>query len=184
MTSTPATGTPTTSAFTWDAAGRMTGRAGQTLSDTPDGKLATTSGQASGVSLPVIRSAPAVRGLPRCRTRSEWTGRRPCPVGVCSSTFFGTSSIRGWVYTVVVVTLACSITVCTSARANSGQRPEDKCGPLRRPGALRNHRRGQGNPHGRAWPGRGRRHAEPPDGVTARQEAALRCLGREGVAPR
>ncbi|MDQ0238926.1 NucA/NucB deoxyribonuclease domain-containing protein [Arthrobacter bambusae] len=47
MTSTPATGTPATSTFTWDAAGRMTGRAGETLSYTADGKLATTTGSSA-----------------------------------------------------------------------------------------------------------------------------------------
>lgn len=40
ITSTAAGATPAN--FTWDAAGRMTGRAGQTLTYTPDGLLATT----------------------------------------------------------------------------------------------------------------------------------------------
>lgn len=44
MTSTPATGTATSASFGWDAAGRMTTRAGQTLNYTADGKLAGTSG--------------------------------------------------------------------------------------------------------------------------------------------
>ena len=45
IVSTPGTGgAATTQNFTWDAAGRMTGRAGQTLAYTPDGVLATTTG--------------------------------------------------------------------------------------------------------------------------------------------
>lgn len=59
LTSTPATGSPTTSTFTWDAAGRMTGRAGETLSYTPDGKLATTTGTSS---LPVNPNPSATGG--------------------------------------------------------------------------------------------------------------------------
>lgn len=47
MTSTAATGQSTTSTFTWDAAGRMTNRAGETLAYTPDGKLATTTGSSA-----------------------------------------------------------------------------------------------------------------------------------------
>ncbi|MFE4195610.1 HYD1 signature containing ADP-ribosyltransferase family protein [Paenarthrobacter sp. NPDC056912] len=42
ITSTAAGATPWN--FTWDAAGRMTGRAGQTMTYTPDGLLATTTG--------------------------------------------------------------------------------------------------------------------------------------------
>ncbi|MFF2298759.1 RHS repeat-associated core domain-containing protein [Arthrobacter sp. NPDC058127] len=61
MTSTPATGTPTTNTFTWDAAGRMTGRAGETLSYAPDGKLATTTGTAT---LPVNPNPSASAGTP------------------------------------------------------------------------------------------------------------------------
>lgn len=61
MTSTPATGTPTTNTFTWDAAGRMTGRAGETLSYAPDGKLATTTGTAT---LPVNPNPSATAGTP------------------------------------------------------------------------------------------------------------------------
>lgn len=44
IVSTPATGTPLTQSFTWDAAGRMTNRATQTLTYTPDGRLDTTTG--------------------------------------------------------------------------------------------------------------------------------------------
>ncbi|WP_332602562.1 RHS repeat-associated core domain-containing protein [Arthrobacter sp. S2(2024)] len=61
MTSTPATGTPATSTFTWDAAGRMTGRAGETLSYTPDGKLATTTGSST---LPANPNPSAAAGTP------------------------------------------------------------------------------------------------------------------------
>ncbi|MFW0774900.1 RHS repeat-associated core domain-containing protein [Paenarthrobacter nitroguajacolicus] len=44
IVSTPAIGTPTTQAFTWDAAGRLTDRADQTLTYTLDGRLDTTTG--------------------------------------------------------------------------------------------------------------------------------------------
>ncbi|MFJ3958069.1 colicin E5-related ribonuclease [Arthrobacter sp. NPDC090010] len=44
LTSTLASGASTNYAFAWDAAGRMTGRAGQTLKYTEDGKLAGTVG--------------------------------------------------------------------------------------------------------------------------------------------
>ncbi|MDQ0242438.1 colicin E5-related ribonuclease [Arthrobacter bambusae] len=61
MTSTPATGTPATSTFTWDGAGRMTGRAGETLAYTPDGKLATTAGSST---LPANPNPSASAGTP------------------------------------------------------------------------------------------------------------------------
>ncbi|MEV8148478.1 hypothetical protein AB0O52_10020 [Arthrobacter sp. NPDC080073] len=61
MASTPATGTPATNTFTWDAAGRMTGRAGETLSYAPDGKLATATGTSS---LPVNPNPSATAGTP------------------------------------------------------------------------------------------------------------------------
>ncbi|GAA3320475.1 RHS repeat-associated core domain-containing protein [Arthrobacter ramosus] len=61
MTSTPATGTPATSTFTWDAAGRMTGRAGETLAYTADGKLATTTGSPT---LPANPNPSATAGTP------------------------------------------------------------------------------------------------------------------------
>ncbi|MFK4299852.1 RHS repeat-associated protein [Arthrobacter sp. GAS37] len=61
MTSTPATGSPATSTFSWDAAGRMTGRAGETLNYTPDGKLATTTGTSS---LPANPNPSAAAGTP------------------------------------------------------------------------------------------------------------------------
>ena len=66
MTSTPAAGTPTTNTFTWDAAGRMTGRAGETLSYAPDGKLATTTGTAT---LPVNPNPSATAGTPPAHRR-------------------------------------------------------------------------------------------------------------------
>ncbi|BCW86100.1 type IV secretion protein Rhs [Arthrobacter sp. NicSoilE8] len=44
VVSTPAGGTPTTRSLTWDAAGRLTSRAGQTLTYTLDGRLDTTTG--------------------------------------------------------------------------------------------------------------------------------------------
>ncbi|MFK0005094.1 NucA/NucB deoxyribonuclease domain-containing protein [Paenarthrobacter sp. NPDC090522] len=44
VVSTPAGGTATTRPLTWDAAGRLTGRAGQTLTYTLDGRLDTTVG--------------------------------------------------------------------------------------------------------------------------------------------
>ncbi|MFF2297406.1 RHS repeat-associated core domain-containing protein [Arthrobacter sp. NPDC058127] len=61
LTSTPATGTATTSTFSWDAAGRMSGRAGETLSYTADGKLATTTGAST---LPVNPNPSATAGTP------------------------------------------------------------------------------------------------------------------------
>jgi RHS repeat-associated protein len=44
MTSTPSAGAATNSSFTWDTAGRMTGRAGETLTYTLDGLISTTAG--------------------------------------------------------------------------------------------------------------------------------------------
>ena len=61
QTSTPATGSPTTNTVTWDAAGRMSGRAGETLTYTPDGKLATTTGTSG---LPVNPNPSATAGTP------------------------------------------------------------------------------------------------------------------------
>ncbi|MDP9904517.1 colicin D domain-containing protein [Arthrobacter bambusae] len=61
MTSTPATGSPATSTFAWDGAGRMTGRAGETLAYTPDGKLATTTGSSA---LPANPNPSAAAGTP------------------------------------------------------------------------------------------------------------------------
>ncbi|MGO4652194.1 RHS repeat-associated core domain-containing protein [Arthrobacter sp. 2RAF22] len=61
MTSTPATGSPATSTFTWDGAGRMTGRAGETLAYTPDGKLLTTAGSST---LPANPNPSAGAGTP------------------------------------------------------------------------------------------------------------------------
>ncbi len=42
--STPPSGSPVTQDFTWDAAGRMTNRARQVLTYTPDGRMSTTTG--------------------------------------------------------------------------------------------------------------------------------------------
>lgn len=61
MTSTAATGQSTTSTFTWDPAGRMTSRGGETLTYTPDGKLATTNGTSS---LPANPNPSAGAGTP------------------------------------------------------------------------------------------------------------------------
>ncbi|BCW43995.1 RHS repeat-associated core domain-containing protein [Arthrobacter sp. StoSoilB5] len=54
-------GTPTTRTFTWDAAGRMTGRAGQTLTYTADGFLATTTGTST---VPANPNPGATNGTP------------------------------------------------------------------------------------------------------------------------
>ncbi|WP_461165381.1 RHS repeat-associated core domain-containing protein [Arthrobacter sp. R4-81] len=61
LTSTPASGAPTTSTFTWDAAGRMTGRSGQTLAYTPDGLIATSTGTST---LPANPNPSAGAGTP------------------------------------------------------------------------------------------------------------------------
>lgn len=54
-------GTATTRTFTWDAAGRMTGRAGQTLTYTADGLLATTTGAST---VPANPNPGATNGTP------------------------------------------------------------------------------------------------------------------------
>jgi len=46
VVSTPASGSASTQSFAWDVAGRMTGRAGQTLKYSADGKITGTSGKA------------------------------------------------------------------------------------------------------------------------------------------
>ncbi len=54
-------GTPTTRTFTWDAAGRMTGRAGQTLTYAADGFLGTTTGTST---VPANPNPGATNGTP------------------------------------------------------------------------------------------------------------------------
>ncbi|MDQ0104478.1 RHS repeat-associated protein [Paenarthrobacter nicotinovorans] len=54
-------GAATTQTFTWDAAGRMTGRAGQTLTYTADGRLATTTGTST---VPANPNPGAANGTP------------------------------------------------------------------------------------------------------------------------
>ncbi|MGA8789009.1 MAG: RHS repeat-associated core domain-containing protein, partial [Paenarthrobacter sp.] len=54
-------GTATTRNFTWDAAGRMTNRAGQTMTYTPDGRLATTTGSST---VPTNPNPGATNGTP------------------------------------------------------------------------------------------------------------------------
>ncbi|WP_454809651.1 RHS repeat-associated core domain-containing protein [Paenarthrobacter nitroguajacolicus] len=62
IVSTPgAGGAATTQNFTWDAAGRMTNRAGQTLTYTPDGRLATTTGTST---VPANPNPGATNGTP------------------------------------------------------------------------------------------------------------------------
>lgn len=61
IVSTPgAGGAATTQTFTWDAAGKMTGRAGQSLTYTPDGLLATT----TGTTVPANPNPGAANGTP------------------------------------------------------------------------------------------------------------------------
>jgi RHS repeat-associated protein len=57
----PATGTPTTASFLWDAAGQMTNRAGETLTYTLDGSLNTTTGKTT---LPANPNPAATNGTP------------------------------------------------------------------------------------------------------------------------
>uniref|UniRef100_UPI0011B0416B RHS repeat-associated core domain-containing protein n=1 Tax=Arthrobacter sp. GMC3 TaxID=2058894 RepID=UPI0011B0416B len=61
MVSTPASGAPTMHAFLWDAAGQMTGRAGETLGYGADGHLATTTGTSSLTANP---NPSATQGTP------------------------------------------------------------------------------------------------------------------------
>ncbi|MBT1004025.1 hypothetical protein KIH31_15670 [Paenarthrobacter sp. DKR-5] len=61
ITSTPATGSAVTENFTWDAAGRMTNRSGQTLTYTPDGLTATATGASN---IPANPNPGATAGTP------------------------------------------------------------------------------------------------------------------------
>jgi RHS repeat-associated protein len=70
------TGSVITEGFTWDSAGRMTGRAGQTLTYTPDGKLASTTGASS---------------VPRNPTPNASTGVDPAAAGSAAAQRYYTS---------------------------------------------------------------------------------------------
>lgn len=72
VTRTPATGTATSYAFAWNAAGQMTTRAGQTLSYTADGKLAGTTGTTT---LPANPNPNSTAGTPPGTTATGDTQR-------------------------------------------------------------------------------------------------------------
>lgn len=103
-------GAVTTNSFTWDAAGRMTGRAGQTITYTPDGKIASTTGTST---VPRNPNPGAATGTAPVTGTATATQRYYTADGSLAATIDGTGT---------TVTIGNTTAFCTTAGAISATR--------------------------------------------------------------